>query len=78
MPVRGSIRTEEAEKRKESILQKIKASNVKSEIPNETSVKSNVQEDSCQDEEKIRQICIKVYMVSRCLLKSQMLHCTDM
>ena len=63
MPVRGSIRTEEAEKRKESILQKIKASNVKSEIPNETSVKSNVQEDSCQDEEKIRQNCIKVYMV---------------
>ena len=64
MPVRGSIRTEEAEKRKESILQKIKASNVKSEIPNETSVKSNVQEeDSFQDEEKIRQNCIKVYMV---------------
>ena len=64
MPVRGSIRTEEAEKRKESILQKIKASNVKSEIPNETSVKSNVQEeDPCQDEEKIRQNCIKVYMV---------------
>ena len=64
MPVRGSIRTEEAEKRKESILQKIKASNVKSEIPNETSIKSNVQEGhSCQDEEKIQQNCIKVFMV---------------
>lgn len=64
MPVRGSIRTEEAEKRKESILQKIKASNVKSEIPNKTSSIKNVQEeDSCQDEEKIRQNCIKVYMV---------------
>ena len=56
MPVRGSIRTEEAEKRKESILQKIKASNVKSEIPNKTSSIKNVQEeDSCQDEEKIQQ-----------------------
>ena len=63
MPVRGSIRTEEAEKRKESILQKIKASNVKSEIPNKTSSIKNVQEDSCQDEEKIRQNCIKVFMV---------------
>ena len=64
MPVRGSIRTEEAEKRKENILQKIKASNVKSEIPNKTSSIKNVQEeDSCQDEEKIRQNCIKVYMV---------------
>ena len=73
MPVRGSIRTEEAEKRKESILQKIKASNVKSEIPNKTSSIKNVQEeDSSQDEEKIRQNCIKVFMVweplnSRCL-----------
>ena len=64
MPVRGSIRIEEAEKRKKSILQKIKASNVKSEIPNETIIKSNVQEgDSCQDEEKIQQNCIKVFMV---------------
>ena len=64
MPVRGSIQTEEAEKRKESILQKIKASNVKSEIPNKTSSIKNVQEeDSCQDEEKIRQNCIKVFMV---------------
>ena len=64
MPVRGSIRTEEAEKRKESILQKIKASNVKSEIPNKTSSIKNVQEeDSSQDEEKIRQNCIKVFMV---------------
>ena len=63
MPVRGSIRTEEAEKRKESILQKIKASNVKSEIPNKTSSVKNVQEeDSSQDEEKIRQNCIKVCM----------------
>lgn len=54
MPVRGSIRTEEAEKRKESILQKIKASNVKSEIPNETRIKNVQEEDSCQgqDEEK--------------------------
>ena len=64
MPVRGSIQTEEAEKRKESILQKIKASNVKSEIPNKTSSIKNVQEeDSSQDEEKIRQNCIKVFMV---------------
>ena len=64
MPVRGSIRTEEAEKRKESILQKIKASNVKSEIPNKTSSIKNVQEeDSSQDEEKIRQNCIKVFMI---------------
>ena len=64
MPVRGSIRTEEAEKRKESILQKIKASNVKSEIPNKTSSIKNVQEeDSSQDEEKIRQNCIKVFTV---------------
>jgi len=61
MPVRGSIRIEEAEKRKESILQKIKASNVKSEIPNETSIKNVQKEDSCQDEEKIRQNCIKGY-----------------
>lgn len=60
MPVRGSIRIEEAEKRRESILQKIKASNVKSEIPNETSIKSVQAEDSCQDEEKILQNCIKV------------------
>ena len=64
MPVRGSIQTEEAEKRKESILQKIKASNVKSEIPDKTSSIKNVQEeDSSQDEEKIRQNCIKVFMV---------------
>ena len=64
MPVRGSIRIEEAEKRKESILQKIKASNVKSEIPDKTSSIKNVQEeDSSQDEEKIRQNCIKVFMV---------------
>ena len=63
MPVRGSIRIEEAEKRKESILQKIKASNVKSEIPNETSIKNVQKEDSCQDEEKIRQNCIKVFTI---------------
>jgi hypothetical protein len=62
MPVRGSIRIEEAEKRKESILQKIKASNVKSEIPNE-SIKNVQEEDSCQDEEKIHQNCFKVFMV---------------
>ena len=63
MPVRGSIRIEEAEKRKESILQKIKASNVKSEIPDKTSIKNVQEEDSSQDEEKIRQNCIKVFMV---------------
>ena len=64
MPVRGSIRIEEAEKRKESILQKIKASNVTSEIHIETTSIKNVQkEDSCQDEEKIRQNCIKVFTV---------------
>ena len=72
MPVRGSIRTEEAEKRKESILQKIKASNVKSEIPNKTSSIKNVQEEDSSQDEEIRQNCIKVFMVweplnSRCL-----------
>ena len=63
MPVRGSIRTEEAEKRKESILQKIKASNVKSEIPNKTSSIKNVQEEDSSQDEEIRQNCIKVFMV---------------
>ena len=63
MPVRGSIQTEEAEKRKESILQKIKASNVKSEIPNKTSSIKNVQEEDSSQDEEIRQNCIKVFMV---------------
>ena len=63
MPVRGSIQIEEAEKRKESILQKIKASNVKSEIPNKTSSIKNVQEEDSSQDEEIRQNCIKVFMV---------------
>jgi len=59
MPVRGSNHSEAAVKRKEDILQKIKASAVKPDVYTETST-NNVSEDS-YDEDENRQKCIKGY-----------------
>jgi len=61
MPVRGSNPVEEAEKRKESILQKIKAVNVKPHIHYDNNIE-NQDENSCQEnDEDIRKNSIKGY-----------------
>ena len=60
MPVRGSNLVEEAEKRKESILQKIKAVNVKPHIPYDNNLENQNENSYQENEEEIRKNSIKV------------------
>ena len=60
MPVRGSNLVEEAEKRKENILQKIKAVNVKPDISYENNFENQDENSYQENEEEIRKISIKV------------------
>ena len=58
MPVRGSNLIEEAERRKETILQKIKIVNDKSQISFDSNTSDD--ENSSNDGDDTPQICIKV------------------
>ena len=60
MPVRGSNLVEEAEKRKENILQKIKAVNVKPDISYENNFENQDENSYQENEEEIRKNSIKV------------------
>ena len=63
MPVRGSNLVEEAEKRKENILQKIKAVNVKPDISYENNFENQDENSYQENEEEIRKNSIKVLTV---------------
>ena len=62
MPVRGSNLVEEAEKRKENILQKIKAVNVKPDISYENNFENQDENSYQENEEEIRKNSIKVQL----------------
>ena len=64
MPVRGSNLVEEAEKRKENILQKIKAVNVKPDISYENNFENQDENSYQENEEEIRKNSIKVLTYS--------------
>ena len=64
MPVRGSNLVEEAEKRKENILQKIKAVNVKPDISYENNFENQDENSYQENEEEIRKKSIKVRISS--------------